>query len=298
MENTEKNSVGIETTEENFDAFAVDQPTIEKNSKNEQEETDDILTLENQKLSAEEDASVKAYRKLQSEKDKAIAEAEKLRKELESVRDYLPIARYFQENPEALEAVGRNMFAPEQKQEVPKEQPVTLEKPQKPVKPANYSRYEALNDPDSESAKYDEMLLEYNEKLADYLEKVNQSKLQEIEQYKEKLQRTEIERQQLEAINLMKQDLVGKYGFTRQQAEEFINYMGQYQPSLEDMVTLYKSKNTQKVSEDELRAKAERARRRMGNPPPAGMEGISNENYTPLPKGYKEPPSDDFLFGT
>ena len=140
--------------------------------------------------------------------------------EIKGLEEYIPIARYLKDNPDALEAVGKALFGKTEQPAQPEAPP--LVKPVKPKKPEGYSKYEAQNDPDSLSAKYEEALIDYNEKLAEYLDRVSENKFQEIDMFKQNLQRAEIERRQVDAINAMKAELKNRHGFNEKQAQENI----------------------------------------------------------------------------
>lgn len=86
----------------------------------------------------------------------------------ETKAPYYDIAEYLYNNPKALLALEEQLNGqPSQGNQPPKvEAPVM---PTKPVKPANYSRYDAMNDPESESSKYEDAFRDYQSSLTEYM---------------------------------------------------------------------------------------------------------------------------------
>ena len=267
--------------EQGTDLFSFDQPTTEDPVVEEQLETD-----ANEEFSEEsvkepsQDAQPKklspeqAYQALQSEKDKLAFEAQKAKQELEEYRIYSPLIKYMQENPQVIETLGQSLVKkPEAKASE------TLQRPEKPTKPANYSRYEANNDPDSGSAKYLDALEEYREQMEDYAVKSQEQKLSQIES---EIQKDKAARQQQALLSEVNNVLVTKYGFTGELAKEFIKDMSNPEPTLDELVTLFKVKKKMgNLSKEELAKRAALAKAKVSPAPVAAAGGVT------------EPPSDD-----
>lgn len=229
------------------------------------------------KLSPEE-----AYRKVQSEKDRLASELDKLRNQYGEFEAYAPIVRYMQEHPEVIDSLENQLSGNVNKQpEVVATEPEIV-KPARPEKPKGYSRYEAYNDADSESAKYEESLLEYQEQLADYNLKLNESYQQRIE--RERSEREMIDKQR-QFVSSTVNTLVTQHGFQQQEAVEFIREMSKPQPTMDELVQLWKIKRAPKQTDNQLTKEQLQEKANM-----------LKAKQQPLPvgagKGYADTPAD------
>lgn len=235
------------------------------------------------KLSPEE-----AYRKLQSEKDKIASELQRLKSQYDEVDPYIPVVKYIQENPQLIDVLesqlsGKAQVQPEVKAEEPK-----VVKPERPQKPKNYSRYEAEENPESESAKYEQSLLDYQEQLIAYNENI-------ANEYRARIEREQQEREQLakqrEAINGTINQLMSQHQFSQQEAVDFVKEMTNPRPTLDELVALYRIKKapkqvTNEVSKEELKQKAEQLKAKQ-QPLPAGTGGY-NQPQGDLSKSFSQ----------
>lgn len=297
MNNQDNNIATVE--EQGFDPFSMDGSDEIVEEYYEVEETSDVEVDENadvelseakeqhsqgkKKLSSEE-----AYRKLQSEKDKIASEMQKLKAQYEGIDEYIPVVKYIQENPNIIDALEKQLSGNVQQQPEVKAEEPELVKPSRPQKPQNYSRYEAENDPNSESAKYDNSLLEYQEQLIAYNEGI-------ATQYQAKLEREEQQRQmvmkQREQINSTINALMSQHQFSQQEAVDFVKEMTNPRPTLDELVALYRIKRapkqqTNEVSKEELKQKAEQLKAKQ-QPLPAGTGGY-NQPQGDLSKSFSQ----------
>lgn len=164
----------------------------------------------------------------QSRADKLEAKLKELEAQLGN-NPLEPIVNEIASNPEALKA-ALNAVQPQQ-------QP-GLQKPEKPKKPANYSRYEALNDPNSESAKYEEQLMEYQARLAEYYEE--RDRLREEEKQRIAMQQQQLLQQQ-QAVALLQQQVQAEHGMSAGEAAEFIQFLSSPESlDIQNLVRYYK----------------------------------------------------------
>lgn len=258
---------------EEIDLFAFDQPIVEPEPGEEQPEVEEEVPADEPsapaKLTPEQ-----AYQKLQSEKDRIAAEAQKLQNQMAEYQEYAPIIRYMQENPKVIESLEQSLV---KKPDVPAQE--TLQRPEKPQKPKDYSRYDANNDPDSESAKYADALEAYKEQYIEYTEKIQEQKVKALE---EKIQKDQAVRQQQALLMDINNKLITQYKFTDELAKEFIQEMSNPNPTLDELVELFKvKKRITTMSKEEL-AKRAAAAKKPTSPIPAGAG-----------RGFTPPPADD-----
>ena len=123
--------------------------------------------------------------------------------------------------------------APEQPQ--PAVQSQEIVRPVKPVRPSSFDNSEALTDPDSKSAKYLAAKEQYLDDMTEYLmsqeEKRNQLTEQQLAQ-----------QQKLQSQNQLLSDLQSGYGYTPEEANDFLDKMSKPESlSLDNLVKLHKS---------------------------------------------------------
>lgn len=183
-------------------------------------------------------------------------------------KDALEIAQLIVRNPKVLDAVQ----AVTSGKPLPNSsQPITVQKPERPQRPANYSAYEAVNDPDSESAKYNLSLQEYQIQRAEY------------DDYREEQQRAEYEkklnqeRQSQQAAARQKElvnDLQFKHNLQEEDIKDFTEFINQA-PSLDTLVALWRINRGKSGSQKDLEQKAQllkakQEQRKKNPPPPSG----------------------------
>jgi len=118
--------------------------------------------------------------------------------------------------------------------EQPKEETPSLERPVKPRKPAGYDHSEALADPDSDSGKYLSKQEQYMENLTNYMTDIEEKQTRQL-QLQEAEQRVAVRNQQVSS------QLQSDYGFSPQEADQFINNMSSPDSlSLDNLVRLHK----------------------------------------------------------
>lgn len=166
------------------------------------------------------------YQYWQSQHDKKQAELDALKTQYADMDDIIPIARHIKRNPEVL-----NNLSKETNTEAPLPE---LVKPERPVKPGNFSRSEAMADPDSLSAKYLDSQDDYVSSMSEYM--------LEKETRRETISR-QMEQKQM-AFNKQQETLgalTSKFGYTPELANDFMDTMSSPESlSLDNLVKLHK----------------------------------------------------------
>lgn len=165
-----------------------------------------------------------AYQLIQSQKDKAEARARALEEE---AMLFAPVRRLLEERPELLEELAAKVSSQAQQ---------GMKKPSIPQRPANYSRVDAMENPESESAKYLDAMEQYQYDKAVYEEYVES---QRAEQQRAQMQ-AEAERQaMIKQQNEVAGELVSKFGYTKDQIQDFFQKVGAT-PTLDDLVAFHR----------------------------------------------------------
>lgn len=182
------------------------------------------------------DNDVKRYQYWQSEADKARNENQELAKRLEALEQA-------QAQPEEMEPIEEDLSFPEP--------------PAKPARPRNYSRADALEDPDSDSARYlDEVdkwrddMDEYNRLHQQYTQAVMVEERQRIQDEQREIQRVQSER---EAYNnnmaQMKQHLQSNYQASDDEIARFVEVMDDPNNiTVDNLFQLYRMQNGGQVA--------------------------------------------------
>jgi hypothetical protein len=183
---------------------------------------------------------------------------DKLKNEHEQIADVAPIARYIQEDPELLSKVHEHITGQQQGQQG---QPTPQsgqtapqgtqppERPEKPERPKDYSRFEALNDPDSESAQYEEQMARYQEEMLSYFEQKDQYREAQLQQEQAQIQQ---QRQAQVRMAQMQQELTQQHGLTEEEVQEFFQFMNSPQSlRTENLVKLYRAQRAPSPEEQE-----------------------------------------------
>jgi hypothetical protein len=180
-----------------------------------------------------------------------------------------------------------NIMMQQQQQPQQAEQPVQEEEqgfpppPEKPEKPHNFSREEALSDPNSDSARYLDAQDEHRDTMDEYNQLHQQwtyAKVQEDKQkfYEEQQRVAEIQRQQSEADQNRNSaiDYAQKtFQATPEQAQQFVKDMSSRESiSMDNLWQLWLMRNNQQVS---------------GNVPPKSdsFQQVQNAQQVPSPMG-------------
>lgn len=225
--------------EDEFDADDPDyeetyvQPAVESLEPKAESEEVDPAGEQDEKLSPAE----KNRRELQSRADKAeqeierlkaeLAEAGKMKADYESIK---PLLDLIDTNEKArngfLDVINSvNGGQATEGQSAGSAAPTpSLEKPERPVKPASYNRYDALNDPDSESARYDAAKEAYLIEMAEFGVKAQEQAQAEREAKLAEERRVQAERDAEAALERQwLNDLVSKHGMSQADAAALIS---------------------------------------------------------------------------
>lgn len=187
-------------------------------------------------------------------------EANLLRDELSKVKDYLPIARYVQENPHLLQAVEADL---KQKKAGPSGPP---ELPQAPAQPSDYDEGAAYTDPASTSFKYRVALDRYNSSKLDYLiQRQEYDKRQQDAAWQEQ-QRREKETQQLVQF---RDAVMQQYNLPEQDANAFVQWYMNPQFSVDQGLQLFRMNRSMAPAQA-------RPQQREGGPAPVGVSPAFN----------------------
>lgn len=187
-----------------------------------------------------------------------------------------PIAKYIRKNPHVLNDVERSLSNDEPiGQTQAGDQKASLKKPEKPTKPANYDPMDAVSDPESPSFKYRESMEGYNEKLTEYYEFQNQ-------EIQNRFQAQQQEAAQRAQMDMLRTQLSNGYNFSEKETDQFIKEMsGPDSLSLDNLVQLWKIKNSRSPQEVQNEQKVEQMRRqkeKLTTPQPVGVQPGSSDN--------------------
>jgi hypothetical protein len=201
-----------------------------------------------------------SYQYWQSQADKRGAEVEMLKSQMADVMSRVSV--------------------PAKEDRVEKETP-SIERPVKPNKPANFSHSEALDDPESESAKYVDSRESYMDKMVDYTSAVEAERVGAM-----KAQEAEVQKMQRDQAVIT--DLQSKYNYTPQEANDFMSKMTSPDSlSLDNLVKLHQmdmnvgSQEIQQVSPQaqEKQALMQSRQEKLSIPKPIGVQpGASRQS--------------------
>ena len=184
------------------------------------------------------DNDVKRYQYWQSEADKARNENAQLAQRLEALE-----AQASQPQPEEMEPIEEDLTFPEP--------------PAKPGRPRNYSRAEALEDPDSDSARYlDEVdkwrddMDEYNRLHQQYTQAVMVEERQRIQDEQREILRAQAEKEEYSNnMAQMKQHLQNNYQASDDEIAQFVQVMDDPKNiTVDNLFQLYRMQNGGQVA--------------------------------------------------
>lgn len=231
--------------------------------------------------SGRSDAEQKRYEYWQSKHDELSNKYKALESEVSTTKDYAPIAEYLYQNPQALLKLQEQLGADTSKV-VEDRSPKA---PEKPEQPANYNAYEALNDPESVSFKYNQARLDYTTRMIEYMN--------DKQVYNETVAQEAQRRQQEEYLAQQKQlkfrgDLLA-HGLKEEELDTF-NQLMYSQDSLkpENIIKYYRLLTQSGMTKEQLATESYEAQQKRlnNNPLPVGNTG-----------GEKtQPPSENDLF--
>tara|TARA_R100000655_G_scaffold39518_1_gene74790 strand:- start:23522 stop:24598 length:1077 start_codon:yes stop_codon:yes gene_type:complete len=179
------------------------------------------------------------------------SKAAKLENQLKEMNEYAPMVDYLRNNPEAVKQIDTAKHTAEgQAPEGGEEFPPPPERPQAPL---GFTQEDALNDPNSESARYVQEHEQWREDMQTYSNLAHQYETQKMrDEYEtriDKLEKLELQRkqgrQQVEEMNRIREFVGKRYGMQPQEAEQFIQTMNS--PSsinMDDLVGYYKFKQS------------------------------------------------------
>jgi hypothetical protein len=145
---------------------------------------------------------------------------------------YEPIVKLIESDPGVVEAIQNHIKGKNAPPPAPK-----LEKPTRPTKPSDFDEAASLTDPDSKSFKYAKELVNYQEQLADYLEKTEQSRQ---ETYAKMEAQVVAERQRQASEKAFKERLKVE-GLSPDEVEDFMVTMnGEQAVTLPNLIKLYR----------------------------------------------------------
>tara|TARA_R100000742_G_C4274780_1_gene94916 strand:- start:709 stop:1653 length:945 start_codon:yes stop_codon:yes gene_type:complete len=221
----------------------------------------------------------------QSRYDQKASEFSKLEEQLGQYQKIAPIAEYIQENPNVLQNVARSLSGDTPQVPAQAESEGLPQKPQRPVKPANYDPSEAYMDVESASYKYRQSMDDYRDGIIDYTEQMDTYRVQQAEAQQQALQQRQAQYQQQRELDNMQNDLVNKYGYEPTKAKEFIQYYSSPDSlSLDNLVRLDKLRSAPSKAEVEQRQRVESMKQnqqKLSVPPPASAgSGYSEPQLT------------------
>ena len=229
--------------------------------------------------SSKEDSSRFEY--WQSKYDQKASELNKTKEEMEKYERVAPIAEYIEQNPDILKGVAKSLSGDSPSVAADSEQMASPKKPTRPAKPVNYDSSEAYMDPESASYKYREEVDNYRDEMIDYSEQAEQYRLRELEARENQIRQAQQQYEAQKQSDGMRDELMGKYGYTPEKAQQFITYYSSPDSlTLDNLVRLDKMRSAPSQAEVEQRQKAESMKQKQGKlnvPPPAGVVSAQSE---------------------
>ncbi len=289
-------NLDAEATEPNYFDLGGEAPIQESDSGQEQEAPNPVNELESydenlapptfqnleevsEESAPKEDTSRFEY--WQSKYDQKASDYNKLQEEMGQYEKVAPIANYIQENPDILKGVAKSLSGDTPSVADTNEQMASPKKPERPAKPVNYDSSEAYMDVDSASYKYREAMDNYRDEMIDYSEQAEQFRLREIEARENQIRQAQQQYEAQKQSDGMRNELMGKYGYTPDKAQEFMQYYASPDSlTLDNLVRLDKLRSAPSQAEVEQRQKAEMMKQKqntLSTPPPAGVVSAQSE---------------------
>lgn len=217
----------------------------------------------------------------QSKYDQKASEYNKLQDELGQYEKVAPIANYIQENPDILNNVARSLSGDTPTVADNNEQMASPKKPVRPAKPVNYDSSEAYMDSESASYKYREEVDNYRDEMIDYSEQAEQYRIRELEARENQIRQAQQQYETQRQTDNTKNELMGKYGYSPDKAQEFLQYYSSPDSlTLDNLVRLDKMRSAPSQAEVEQRQRAEMMKQKqntLNTPPPAGVVSAQSE---------------------
>jgi len=217
----------------------------------------------------------------QSKYDQKASEYNKLQDELGQYEKVAPIANYIQENPDILKGVAKSLSGDTPTVADNNEQMASPKKPVRPAKPVNYDSSEAYMDSESASYKYREAIDNYRDEMIDYSEQAEQYRIRELEARENQIRQAQQQYEMQRQTDNTKNELMGKYGYSPDKAQEFLQYYSSPDSlTLDNLVRLDKMRSAPSQAEVEQRQRAEMMKQKqntLNTPPPAGVVSAQSE---------------------
>lgn len=186
----------------------------------------------NTATSTNADDVTKRYEYWQSKADTFQSELDRIKPLAEEYNRFAPVVEYLKQNPDAFEEIAQRKSGVQRQSKAAD----TLQEPVAPIRPSNYDPY--ATDPASESFKYRIAKEEYTHQLTEYM--FAKQKLAEQDSIRREQSMRQAQAAQ-QKIGQLQQELVAKFGFTKEAAADFVNVMDQPESmSLQNMINLYK----------------------------------------------------------
>tara|TARA_R110002012_G_scaffold312393_1_gene523064 strand:- start:3778 stop:4719 length:942 start_codon:yes stop_codon:yes gene_type:complete len=289
-------NLDAEATEPNYFDLGGEAPIQESDSGQEQEAPNPVNELEsydenltpptfqNLEETSEESApkeDTSRFEYWQSKYDQKASDYNKLQEEMGQYEKVAPIANYIQENPDILKGVAKSLSGDTPSVADTNEQMASPKKPERPAKPVNYDSSEAYMDVDSASFKYRESVDKYRDEMIDYSEQAEQFRVREMEARENQIRQAQQQYEAQKQSDGMRNELMGKYGYTPDKAQQFMQYYSSPDSlTLDNLVRLDKMRSAPSQAEVEQRQKAEMMKQKqntLNTPPPAGVVSAQSE---------------------
>tara|TARA_R100001443_G_scaffold26102_1_gene39271 strand:- start:3133 stop:4131 length:999 start_codon:yes stop_codon:yes gene_type:complete len=178
------------------------------------------------------------------------SEAAKLKNQLDEVKEYAPMVDYLRANPEAVQSITPG-GKPAEAAPTSQEQEEFPPPPVKPEQPRGFSREEAMNDSNSESAQYLDSVDSWRDDMMQYNSLANQYEVAKLrESYSDKIKGLEEVNKQREVAVQQAQEMNNVRNYVNQKydlgdnVDDFINTMNDPKSiNMDDLVGYYKYKN-------------------------------------------------------
>jgi len=217
----------------------------------------------------------------QSKYDQKASEYNKLEDQMGQYEKVAPIANYIQENPDILKGVAKSLSGDTPTVADNNEQMASPKKPVRPAKPVNYDSSEAYMDSESASYKYREAIDSYRDEMIDYSEQAEQYRIRELEAKENQIRQAQQQYEAQRQTDNTKNELMGKYGYSPDKAQEFLQYYSSPDSlTLDNLVRLDKMRSAPSQAEVEQRQRAEMMKQKqntLNTPPPAGVVSAQSE---------------------
>jgi hypothetical protein len=253
--------------------FEAEEPILE--SQGEVEETQEQVNRlwERDESTNEQSEDEKRYQYWQSKFTKMQQEAEMVRKQNEELQLYAPVARYLQQNPQAISALEQQLKGNQVVAEPQKVAEPSIEKPKAP----NYEDFNFEEDPRA-SVKFAQAQSKYMSDLEGYTQGLVESRTSRIEA---QLREQQLAEEQRRRDAQLAYELNTRHKMQPEEIQEFYSMLNTRNESMEDLVNYYRFKkgayqpiNQQKTAQMVNQIQNSRI------PPPVGVSGITSKTLS------------------